>query len=697
ERLWLNQNQIQDISPLAKLDKLERLWLNQNQIQDISPLAKLDKLQYLSLDQNQIQDISPLAKLDKLQYLSLSQNQIQDLSPLLPLYKKDIYLDISFNPLLHPPLEVVERGRSSIIAYLELLQSGEKPQFLREAKVVIIGEGGTGKSSLLQKMKDKNNGLPKETERTRGIEVAPLHFTDREGNDFQMNVWDFGGQGIYQATHQFFLSKRSLYLLLDDTRRSDSTLQDPTFNYWLQVSELYGGESPLLIVQNEKEDFSKQINFADMQQRFPFVKALYATNIKKTNKDWKRLQHDIQEFLCQLPHIGTWMRKEWVEIRKDLIEKAEKRDFIAWEEYEEVCQEKGIEDEKEMLLLSALLHDLGTILHFQDNSLLKQRLILKKEWATEAIYKVLDCEVIKQEKRGQFSETDLARIWSDKKWKNSIPQLLALMAEFEICYWLEDSKPKTYLAPLLLPAETPKYEWEKQENLVLRYKYRFMPQGILSRLIVRLHRFVKDTDKAWKTGVLLYHENTAVAEVRDMYGESEIRISISGKEKKEFMHIIRSELDALNATFPFQDFPDREKAVRKLIPCVCNTCQQAAYPHYYEYEDLQRRVEKKKETVECKISYDDVPVKNVLDAVLYSEKVSLAKEIRELVAKGETEKALNLLRKYEETSKRDETILLSARHSFFMRDKLNLDVVDKGERNKIAEALVAICRELEEE
>ena len=627
------------------------------------------------------------------------QNQIQDLSPILHIYKQKGYFNINIfnNPLIHPPLEVVKRGNDSIIAYLEALQSGEELKFLREAKVVIIGEGGTGKTSLLQKMKDVKNELPRETERTKGIEVAPLHFTDKQGNDFQMNVWDFGGQGIYQATHQFFLSKRTLYILLDDTRRSDTTLQDPTFNYWLQVSELYGDNSPLLIVQNEKENFSKQINFADMQQRFPFVKSLYATNIKQTNKDWDRLQRDIQDYLTQLPHIGMWMRKEWIAIRQALINLSERKDYIPIEEYEELCQAQHITSEKEMLLLSGLLHDLGTILHFQGNSLLKQRLILKKEWATEAIYKVLDCEIIKQQQKGRFTEADLARIWCDKKWKNSIPQLLALMDEFELSYLLADSKPKTYLAPLLLPAETPVYEWDKQGNLILRYKYRFMPQGILSRLIVRLNRFVKDSEKAWKTGAILYHEDSATAELRDVYGESEIRIAVRGAEKKEFMHIIRSELDALNATFPFQDFPDREKAVQKLVPCVCTTCQQAEYPHYYEYDDLKRRIEKRKATIECKISYDDVPVKAVLEAVLFSEKQSIAKEIKKHIGEGKTEKAFDVLRKYENTANKDETVLLSGRFERMRRLEREIGKENDLEWNKIDSALLEICRELEGE
>ena len=39
-------------------------------------------------------------------------------------------------------------------------------------------------------------------------------------------MWDFGGQEIYHATHQFFLTRRSLYVLVDDTRKDDKSVQD---------------------------------------------------------------------------------------------------------------------------------------------------------------------------------------------------------------------------------------------------------------------------------------------------------------------------------------------------------------------------------------------------------------------------------------------------------------------------------------
>jgi hypothetical protein len=84
-KLYLYDNQIRDISPLANLTSLRELYLSVNQIDDISPLTSLTNLTYLDLSGNGIDDISPLANLTSLTELYLSGNQITDISPLASL------------------------------------------------------------------------------------------------------------------------------------------------------------------------------------------------------------------------------------------------------------------------------------------------------------------------------------------------------------------------------------------------------------------------------------------------------------------------------------------------------------------------------------------------------------------------------------------------------------------------------------
>ena len=91
------------------------------------------------------------------------------------------------------------------------------------------------------------------------------------------------------------------------------------------------------------------------------------------------------------------------------------------------------------------------------------------------------------------------------------PELLALMQKFELCYALADSNPQIWLATQLLPpAKSAALFNDAQPDLVLRYHYEFMPKGLVSRLIVRQHSFVRNPEMAWVTGAVFERDVTAV-------------------------------------------------------------------------------------------------------------------------------------------------------------------------------------------
>ena len=84
EKLDLNENEISDLSPIAKLNKLTKLSLIRNRISNLQPLSELTNLEYLDLYANKIVDISPLAKLTNLKYLDLHNNNDQTGDPVHP-------------------------------------------------------------------------------------------------------------------------------------------------------------------------------------------------------------------------------------------------------------------------------------------------------------------------------------------------------------------------------------------------------------------------------------------------------------------------------------------------------------------------------------------------------------------------------------------------------------------------------------
>ncbi len=263
QTLNLRGTQVADLAPLATLTTLQTLNLRGTQVANLAPLTGLTTLQTLNVERTQVADLTPLASLTALQTLDLRGTQVADLAPLRRLISQGcpvrwssavwegygIY--VKDCPLINPPAEIIHQGNEAILNYFHERELGDVDH-LYEAKMLIVGEGDAGKTSLLRRLYQPDQPLPTERETTKGITIYRHDFPLKNGRRFRLNVWDFGGQEIYHATHQFFLTRRSLYLLLDDTRKDHKSVSDEGFKYWLELIDLFGGHSPVLIFQNEK-------------------------------------------------------------------------------------------------------------------------------------------------------------------------------------------------------------------------------------------------------------------------------------------------------------------------------------------------------------------------------------------------------------------------------------------------------------
>ena len=85
EWIYLDWNQIQDISVLSRFTTLTKLSLSENAITDITPLKQLTNLTNLTISNNQITTLDALASLSKLQYIYADNNQITSVEPLTQL------------------------------------------------------------------------------------------------------------------------------------------------------------------------------------------------------------------------------------------------------------------------------------------------------------------------------------------------------------------------------------------------------------------------------------------------------------------------------------------------------------------------------------------------------------------------------------------------------------------------------------
>jgi Leucine-rich repeat (LRR) protein len=608
---------ITDLSPITSLLNLQQLYISDTPITDLLPIAKLSNLLLLFAHRTQIDNLSPIAALDNLRELNIADTQVTDLSPIESLIRAGLKVsldDFDGNicvkncPLTTPPIEIVSQGNAAILNYLAEKKKGAVDH-LYEAKMLILGEGGAGKTSLLRRLYQPGLPLPAEKDTTKGIAIYRHEFPFKNGRTFRLNVWDFGGQEIYHATHQFFLTHRSIYVLLDDTRKDNKTVSDPGFKDWLDLIELFGGDSPVLLFQNEKGGRSKDIALAAIKGRYANVLDCFKGDLNNADAA-DAIRDGIDYYISTLKHIGDELPTGWIRVRVDIEERANQTAYISQQDYFDIYSRHLPFDRVKALHLSAYFHDLGVFLHFQKDPLLARTVILQNNWATEAVYALLDDETIKG-KLGRFTQVDYERIWHKPGYADMHPELLALMQRFELCYALPDCAETTWLAPELLPVNVPPdlQNWAKAGDLVLHYRYAYLPKGIISRLMVRLHRFVRDPNLACITCVLFEREATFVLVELSADGR-EIHLRARGPERKALLSVVAADLDAINA-----GFQNLSTKLDKLVPCNCKICRESATPHLFDEKALLKRRDDKRPTVECPQSYANVEVLSVLDGV----------------------------------------------------------------------------------
>jgi len=550
--LLLSNNQIREIpEALAQLTSLQYLYLYNNQIREIpEALAQLTSLQYLYLSNNQIREIpEALAQLTSLQSLYLNNNQIREIPEALAHLVNLKRLVLENNPITNFPPEIIRQGWGKEIwddgnpqAIFSYLKDKGKKRPLNELKVLLVGEGDVGKTSLLKRL--LHNTFNSEEPKTPGINIESWKLDQKP--DIRLNLWDFGGQKVMQTTHQFFLTKRSLYLLVLDNRKNE---QQNRLEYWLKLIETYGGNSPVIIVGNCADENPPQVKIRTLQKKYPQITKLIATSCK-TGVGIEQLVQEIASQIDAIPHIKDLLPNSWFQIKTQLEAMQESYDFISYEKYQEMCQTAEIKEASDQKSLVQFLHDLGIVLNYQDDPRLNETNVLNPEWVTSGVYDILNNHDLMVQKKGILSLPDLPNILKQTQRypENKRRFLMDLMGKFELCFPLDGYSPARYLITDLLPIDEPDVDIYENAPLHFQYRYDILPGSIISRFIVRNHQMIYKTMR-WRSGVVLTMDiNKAL--VRADEEDNYISIKAQGSRASALLAIIKTDFQKIHATIP---------------------------------------------------------------------------------------------------------------------------------------------------
>lgn len=631
ELLNLGSNNFSQIPPsIFKLTSLTALILKQNNLKKLPvEISALQKLEKLNLHHNQLTSLPPaIGKLEQLQFLDISYNELDSLPPTLSLLSLLNFV-YEKNKLRHIPKSITSSGVQSVLGYLKDLMKGSEPCY--RMRIIVVGQENVGKTSLCNCLRKKGN---KNTENlaslsTDGINIEnwPPFTITIEGEDgkprkqeVELTMWDFAGQEIYYATHQFFLSKRSLYILVWNI---EDEAENSKISFWLHSIKARTKKVPVYLVGTHLDKRPKEMALfllskleSKYKAMFPTLELYFRVVSCSNGEGINKLRQDIEETSLKQKIMGESIPISTLLLEKQIVEKSMQLmpPVLTKAEFTALGATCNITDPKELSRVSKTLHELGTLIHFESDPKLNELVVLDPKWLTEVMATILTTRH-NFAKNGILKHSNLFQIWREPKYPQKLYSvLLSILERFEITYPLSPLTEKfdgVNLIPSLLPVEKPKEIediWSPFPNIEQtqtgrKYCFEFIPFGLFGRIIIRLLNFNKSA-LYWRNGILLGTTS------------SPQMILVELDPNSNSIHINCRSIEG-SPTIPNYIIESIETLIRSwykinmsiFIPCVHCVEERVPDPFYFTYENCESHAVQGKQFINCEWHDCVIPVR----------------------------------------------------------------------------------------
>jgi hypothetical protein len=322
-------------------------------------------------------------------------------------------------------------------------------QPLHEVKVILLGDGRAGKSSLARRLNKQPFDANERT--THGIRLwsLPQHpFQPIDQPDVQasacVHLWDFAGQDMYHSTHRLFYQSRAIYVVCETAAgpgadpNSDATDDDGLLpgqdkphglQYWLDQIASIGtapgrNAAPPILYLRTKADRDDEAGMATRVAEFKKAREPLLRGVEqiefgaRSSKGLERIQHWLSGKIAEV--LGELGRREVpdavFQVREELARKMRENEkahedadarsretrvpvipqvphpTLPFDDFAEIVKRalSPCVYRDEPRLLVDLLHRSGFL--FADEERLPGTLLLDQRWAIQGIYTAFDRE-----------------------------------------------------------------------------------------------------------------------------------------------------------------------------------------------------------------------------------------------------------------------------------------------------------------
>jgi GTPase SAR1 family protein len=449
---------------------------------------------------------------------------------------------------LRVPGEIAEQGAAAVARYvMDIKEKGAAR--LNEARVLVLGEKGSGKTSLSLRLKKPTHPMPKLKDSTEGVDVVDWQIPAVSGqldSEVNVHIWDFAGHVITHAAHRCFMSERCLYILLINGRTEGENKTE----YWLQQIRNYGGNSPILILVNVQDNHMVDIKENTLRKAFPSILGFYHVDIGKGGSDLEEFRQLVMNHLRENPiWKNQMMSAPAYRVKKELHRCfSDGKEYIPRDIFDRIANANDIPPEEHTQLLKDL-HTLGICLWY-DTEVMREfdMMVLNPNWISHGIYRLINWGMAK--KQHILSTSDFKEIFTGEN-ANRYPNekaefLFHLMNTYQLAFFMMNKQ--QVFVPFLLPADRANDEVLPEfpfgDRLRMEYRAdRALPSYTVSRLAV-LHSPELDQSLSWRFGALLSWNDTVALVEEDDLSRSVI-VSVRGKKQTEYISRLRASLNRI--------------------------------------------------------------------------------------------------------------------------------------------------------
>ncbi|MGQ0617857.1 MAG: leucine-rich repeat domain-containing protein [Acidimicrobiia bacterium] len=532
--LSLSGNRLQDLpAALAGLPALEELYVGDSHggcplARFPAVLTRMGTLRILTLAHCGLRQVpAALDRLDRLRRLDLTGNRLTELPASLARLSALESLELGQNPL-EPSLEAAAAlGLDELRSYLRRLAS--EGEVFHRGKVVLVGAQGAGKTLLLSALAGERDGP--EPAPTRGVDVRVLRLPHpTEPVDLELRVWELGGDPRDRPTNLRFYTAPAVYVVVWAPRGGP---EPGAVDRWCRLVRYRAGTGVrVLVVATHRAD-ARLARLAEGTLRAAhgdLIAGFFHVD-SRSGEGIDELRAALAAAVVELYPVARAYPRSWRRARAWIAQTAAATPYLSYVEFLAGIERAGVPVDAARSF-TGHCHQLGLLMHFDDDPGLADLVVLRPDWFTKAVSLVLDDDATAAA-GGLITHRRLASVWDDaarpadeRYPADTHSPLLRLMERFGISYRvagaaLVDRSSGVSLIAQIVPAEASiEGVWDDEvptglHELVEEIESVEVPsgrpavaEGLLHQLIARFNRLSlgrRDYRRAvhWQSGIVL--------------------------------------------------------------------------------------------------------------------------------------------------------------------------------------------------